>query len=184
VAPEQSTQDATRITAMLVAQAQSRIELLSQQVDSDDAKAIGFFAGDIAAIGLLIILQSSLHRFWWVPALGFLVSAALFFCALWPREFALGPDLAEFFHDWAGGTELVANRKMLALLLKSIRENEQLIRGKKPWSRWGRLTLIPTAVAAAALLLLPMNSWLPGHHSTAPQRGPAPPVVKHSAQHR
>lgn len=73
----QSETDALAVTIVMIQQAQARIDLLSQQVDGDDAKSLGFIAADLAAIGLILLLRSDLRGLWWIAAIGFLLSAGL-----------------------------------------------------------------------------------------------------------
>lgn len=144
----------------MIRQAQARIELLSQQIDGDDAKSLGFIAADLAAIGLILLLRSDLHGLWWVAAIGFLLSVSLLVGAAWPREFGLGPDLAEFYQEWGGGRALQANEKLLAVLFRTIEKDETVIRVKEPWAHWGRLALAPTLVITILLFVLRVG---PGH---------------------
>jgi hypothetical protein len=47
--------------------------------DSDDFKALGFLAVDVAAIALLVTVHKDLSRYWWTLTFGFALAAALLF---------------------------------------------------------------------------------------------------------
>lgn len=170
-----------RIVAAMIEQAQARIELLSQQVDGDDIKALGLITANIATLGVLFVLQPSLNVLWWLPAFGFIVSSISLYVALLPRKFGLGPDIQEFYDEWGGGTEIEVSSKLLAVLIKTIKEDEELINGKRPWLRRGRLALIPTLTACLLFSVLPRvttGTHVTRHriapHSTAISQTPAP----------
>lgn len=69
-------------------------------VDSDDVKALGFLAVEVAAMAALFATRTSLDGLWWLPCSGFGLAAVLLMTALGRRRFRPGKEpLGIYFSD-------------------------------------------------------------------------------------
>lgn len=138
-------------TAAALAHEELNAELTG--ADSDDVKALGFLAVDIAAVALIVSVRRDLDRYWFWTVIGLGASAVLLFGALWRRTFKTGPVPDEFYETAAsaGDAEQVA---LLALegLAVARTHNERVRRNKGRWYKASLVALAVTAVGGGIYL--------------------------------
>jgi hypothetical protein len=150
-APEEADQLST--LALLIEQARAHIDLLSQQNDSHDAKALGYAAAEVAAIGVIVVVGGPRHPVWALPVIAFALSLFCFAQTLKNRQFAIGPNLPEFYQKWGGAKAVDTHRQMLAQLRFAVDFNERLVGPKQRWFRTGLRSLEVGALLTALLAL-------------------------------
>jgi hypothetical protein len=122
-APDAISIEQEKITAALVAEAETQVTATLGNADSHDAKALGLILADLAATALLISNHSSLNRFWWTALIPAGISAAGFSWAIWPRSFSIGPALDDLYKDTIAGSALAANVALLDALSQALEAN-------------------------------------------------------------
>jgi len=141
--PELSTEDGENelriLLDILIPQAQLRFDGGLRDSDAADTKALGTLASDAAALGAIVGVHNLVNSYWWLPAIGSILAGGLLIASIWPRGFDLGPDLAVFYAEMAGGSPLEAARQMLSELLLAISNNQK---DSKILLLWGALILM------------------------------------------
>jgi hypothetical protein len=143
--------EAAAATAVALARDQLSAEL--GRSDSDDVKALGFLAFDLAGAALAIQARTSLNRFWWAAVAGLAASALLLVVALWRRRVYPGPAPRDFYKAASG----VADREEVALLAidlvtRARDQNRQVRMGKARWYTASVITLLVTVVGSGIYL--------------------------------
>ena len=131
---------------------------LAQQLaagDSDDVKALGFLAVELAAMATLFASRDSLNAIWWLPCCGFAVAAVLLLLALRRRSFHVGPEPLEVYFNPSATPSLD-----LVLELRAAREQVVQVRETRSrrWAYRASLVLLVLSLAGGGLTLLGVNS--------------------------
>jgi hypothetical protein len=124
--------DEEAVVQMLVARAQSRLDVQLQGFQWLDLKALGLLGADAAAAGVLAAVHDAVNRFWWLDATGLAVAGLLLLAVVWPRSLDLGPSLRAFYDAFGGGPAVDVGRQMLAELIETIETNDRVIHAQRP----------------------------------------------------
>ena len=122
---------ATRVSAMILATAQSQLAAQLQAADNLDAKAVGLLSFDGILLGLVGFLQKSLTATWWMPAVLLLISAGSCTVVLVSRQFNVGPEPREFYGAVEGLTETEVNAAMMEAVVEAMNANDVRLRLKE-----------------------------------------------------
>lgn len=126
--------------------------------DSDDFKALGFLAVDVAAIALLVTVHKDLSRYWWTLTFGFALSATLLLVSLWRRDFDTGQRPREFYSEALADPGILSAEDLLVFAsggLADSRQDDERTRERKAFWYTGSLAcLIVVAVMSALVLWL------------------------------
>jgi hypothetical protein len=125
---------------------------LSEQLsgaDSDDVKALGYLAVDIAAIAALVAAHAMLNRYWWASIVGFACSAAFLMFALRRQEFPSGPNPLEVYASMSASPRLDSIIALVGARLEVIR----LRSTRRRFYQWSVWLLVVTSVGSVIGLL-------------------------------
>jgi hypothetical protein len=119
-----------------------------------DTKALGVFAVDAAALGVLIAVHHDVNHLWEVPGVLFAVAGGLIIAVIWVRGIALGPDLLDFHNKMRDDAPLGAARQMLSDVVGATEENDETLNGKTTLFWWALALLALALVTCLPIALL------------------------------
>ncbi|MGI8553636.1 MAG: hypothetical protein ACR2PL_23040, partial [Dehalococcoidia bacterium] len=144
-----SHEDAIRVVALTISQAQAQIAWQLQLSAQRDAQAIAFIGVDLAGIAILAAVQTVFGNLWWTPSIALLVSAGCLGRAFTQADVNTGPQLKAFYERYKDAEALEAHLQMLSELLDAVEQNDAEPERKSPWYIGGLL-----AFAAAILIMV------------------------------
>lgn len=139
---------------VIVPAAQQRLAQTFQDWDAIDTKALGVLAAGVAALAALAAFHHTINRFWWIPAIGFLVACGLFAAVVWPVTAEQPPDLLDLHDKMRAEGALGAARELLNDLTKAADVNDQPLNRKMRLFGWGLIALALGVVASFPIVFL------------------------------
>ncbi len=150
--PEASGPRPAEPTSASIALELARDQLAAQlaAADSDDVKALGYLAVDVAGSAALFATRDTLNARWWWPTIGLAAAALLLILALLKERYPSGPEPLEVYF---GDSETPILDATFAVTAAREEVRRLRSRPRRAWAYRGSLTLTGISVVGGGIVL-------------------------------
>jgi hypothetical protein len=142
-----------RIVWLLISEARAEIDLLSENSDSHDVKALGLLGLDGAIILGLTAGRAALPPLWWVAVASLAACTPFFLFTISELAFYFGPNIGAFYEANIGRPALDAGVQLLADLQGYLEQNRAALGPKARSFALGMWLFVFSALFSTAFLL-------------------------------
>ena len=141
------------LTGVFLPAAHARLDRTLQDWDALDTKGLGLLALDAAVTAALATFHASVHRLWWLPALGFALAGFFFVIGIRTRHIERGEDPRDLHAKMRDRPRIEAARAMLSSIASATIHTDRVLAAKTRALRIG-LTLLCISFAGLAPVLI------------------------------